>query len=425
MINLPNHQKLSSLSRNSECSGIRLKYGVELVNNRAETIFNYVGLENVESWKGKLVQSDNLSSEEDAATANRFYSENVLFGKLRPYLAKVFVAQQDGCCTSELLVLRPVKYYANYLKYLILNPDFINLVNSSTYGAKMPRASWDFIGNIFLPTPPIETQKLIATFLDSKTAAIDTLIDKKQRLIQLLEEKRTALINQSVTKGLNPNVSMKDSGIPWIGEIPEHWQICELRRKWEVIDCKHKTPEYIERGYPLVSTTEVKPRKIDLSIITRYISAKDFFDMTENRLPKKGDIIYSRNASLGSAAYVDTDELYAMGQDVVLITSKNQDQLFLSYYLNSKLGMSQVDLACVGSTFRRINVGQIRQIIITLPPINEQAEIGQYLEKATQFFSKNISIIGNQIEKLQEYRRSLITAAVTGKLNIKEVETNV
>ncbi|MFN8903737.1 MAG: hypothetical protein ACK5X7_02710, partial [Pseudanabaena sp.] len=99
MINLPNHQKLSSLSRNSECSGIRLKYGVELVNNRAETIFNYVGLENVESWKGKLVQSDNLSSEEDAATANRFYSENVLFGKLRPYLAKVFVAQQDGCCT--------------------------------------------------------------------------------------------------------------------------------------------------------------------------------------------------------------------------------------------------------------------------------------------------------------------------------------
>jgi|NOAtaT_7_FD_contig_111_312354_length_2391_multi_2_in_0_out_0_2 type I restriction enzyme S subunit len=425
MINLPNHQKLSSLSRNSECSGIRLKYGVELVNNRAETIFNYVGLENVESWKGKLVQSDNLSSEEDAATANRFYSENVLFGKLRPYLAKVFVAQQDGCCTSELLVLRPVKYYANYLKYLILNPDFINLVNSSTYGAKMPRASWDFIGNIFLPTPPIETQKLIATFLDSKTAAIDTLIDKKQRLIQLLEEKRTALINQSVTKGLNPNVSMKDSGIPWIGEIPEHWQICELRRKWEVIDCKHKTPEYIERGYPLVSTTEVKPRKIDLSIITRYISAKDFFDMTENRLPKKGDIIYSRNASLGSAAYVDTDELFAMGQDVVLITSKNQDQLFLSYYLNSKLGMSQVDLACVGSTFRRINVGQIRQIIITLPPINEQAEIGQYLEKATQFFSKNISIIGNQIEKLQEYRRSLITAAVTGKLNIKEVETNV
>jgi len=287
------------------------------------------------------------------------------------------------------------------------------------------RASWDFIGNIFLPTPPIETQKLIATFLDSKTAAIDTLIDKKQRLIQLLEEKRTALINQSVTKGLNPNVSMKDSGIPWIGEIPEHWQICELRRKWEVIDCKHKTPEYIERGYPLVSTTEVKPRKIDLSIITRYISAKDFFDMTENRLPKKGDIIYSRNASLGSAAYVDTDELFAMGQDVVLITSKNQDQLFLSYYLNSKLGMSQVDLACVGSTFRRINVGQIRQIIITLPPINEQAEIGQYLEKATQFFSKNISIIGNQIEKLQEYRRSLITAAVTGKLNIKEVETNV
>ena len=89
----------------------------------------------------------------------------------------------------------------------------------------MPRASWDFIGNISLPTLPLETQKSIARFLDRKTAAIDTLIAKKQRLIQLLEEKRTALINQAVTKGLNPNAPMKDSGIPWIGKIPEHWEI--------------------------------------------------------------------------------------------------------------------------------------------------------------------------------------------------------
>jgi type I restriction enzyme, S subunit len=97
--------------------------------------------------------------------------------------------------------------------YLILTPDFVNLVNSSTYGAKMPRASWDFIGNIFLPTPHLETQQSIASFLDRKTATIDTLIAKKQRLIQLLEEKRTALINHAVAKGLNPNAPMKESGI--------------------------------------------------------------------------------------------------------------------------------------------------------------------------------------------------------------------
>jgi type I restriction enzyme, S subunit len=208
-----------------------------------------------------------------------------------------------------------------------------------------------------------------------------------------------------------------DSGIPWIGKTPKHWKVCELRRKWQVIDCKHKTPEYIDDGYPLVSTTEVKPGKIDLSVITRYIAEKDFLDMTENRLPKRGDIIYSRNASLGSAAYVDTDEVFAMGQDVVLIISKNQDQLFLSYYLNAKPGMTQVDLACVGSTFRRINVGQIKQIIVSVPPLEEQKAIAQFLDRKTAAIDALIAKKQRLIELLEEKRSALINQAVTKGLN--------
>lgn len=309
---------------------------------------------------------------------------------------------------------------SEFLRFVFSSYFFKEGLISTLHGGANKNINAENIKEQLIAIPPPELQIKIASFLERKTAAIDTLIFKKQRLIQLLEEKRTALINQAVTKGLNPNAPMKNSGIPWIVEIPEHWHVCELRRKWKVIDCKHKTPEYIDSGYPLVSTTEVKPGKIDLSIITRYISEEDFFDMTENRLPKRGDIIYSRNASLGSAAYVDTEELFAMGQDVVLITSQTQDQLFLSYYLNSQLGILQVELACVGSTFRRINVGQIKQILITIPPIQEQVAIGQQLERITALFEKNISLIGEQIEKLQDYRRSLITAAVTGKLNIGE-----
>jgi type I restriction enzyme, S subunit len=111
-----------------------------------------------------------------------------------------------------------------------------------------------------------------------------------------------------------------------------------------------------------------------------------------------------------------------MGQDVVLITSEKQDQLFLSYFLNAQTGISQVDLACVGSTFRRINVGQIKQILVTVPPLEEQIAIGEYLEKIHGFYSKNVALIYLQIEKLQEYRQSLITAAVTGKLTIPAEE---
>jgi type I restriction enzyme S subunit len=427
MINLPNHQKLSSLSRNSECSGIRLKYGVELVNNRAETIFNYVGLENVESWKGKLVQSDNLSSEEDAATANRFYSENVLFGKLRPYLAKVFVAQQDGCCTSELLVLRPVKYYANYLKYLILNPDFINLVNSSTYGAKMPRASWDFIGNIFLPTPPIETQKLIATFLDSKTAAIDTLIDKKQRLIQLLEEKRTALINQAVTKGLNPNVPMKDSGIPWIGKIPEHWEIYHLNRVVKkFVDYRGKTPEKTKFGVPLITAGAIRHGEIDHSRAPEWVSEEVYLEIIKRGIPEVGDLLFTSEAPLGEVAIILDPEI-ALAQRVILfkVDKTKINSMFLKLHFLSLSGQGEIKSRASGSTAEGIRADRLKMSVVPTPPLEEQLIINSYVEERIKPHKIIAKKINSQIEKLQEYRRSLITAAVTGKLNIKEVETNV
>jgi type I restriction enzyme S subunit len=139
----------------------------------------------------------------------------------------------------------------------------------------------------------------------------DALIEAKRRLIALLEEKRAVLISQVVTKGLDPDVPMKDSGIEWLGEIPAHWEAIELRRGWDVRDCKHRTAEYVfADGIPIVSTTEIKPGRLSLEN-TRLTTLEDFLDLTEGgRLPQCGDIIYSRNASLGSAAYVDTNEQF-------------------------------------------------------------------------------------------------------------------
>ncbi|MFN5262169.1 MAG: restriction endonuclease subunit S [Pseudanabaena sp.] len=392
MINLPNHQKLSSLSRNSECSGIRLKYGVELVNNRAETIFNYVGLENVESWKGKLVQSDNLSSEEDAATANRFYSENVLFGKLRPYLAKVFVAQQDGCCTSELLVLRPVKYYANYLKYLILNPDFINLVNSSTYGAKMPRASWDFIGNIFLPTPPIETQKLIATFLDSKTAAIDTLIDKKQRLIQLLEDNLTALINQAVTKGLNPNVPMKSTGVEWLEEVPTHWDVMAIKylahsgRKTFIDGDWVELPYITEEGIRLIQTGNVGIGNYREKGF-KYIAEESFHKLNCTEVKPNDVLICRLDGPVGRACLAPNLGLRMITSvdNTILKPATKHNARFIVYLLSSKsyLEWNQVLCRVGGGNRWRVSRSMLGDLRVPVPPEKEQKEIANFLEEKT------------------------------------------
>ena len=151
----------------------------------------YVGLEHVESWTGQMLPLDDQLTPE--SIANSFAGGDVLFGKLRPYLAKALCADFGGLCSAEFLVLKPHEYVGRYLLHLLLTDGFVSLVDSSTYGAKMPRASWDFVGDALLPLPPLDEQRAIAAFLDRETERIDALVAKKRLLIERLEEYRTAL----------------------------------------------------------------------------------------------------------------------------------------------------------------------------------------------------------------------------------------
>lgn len=175
---------------------IRLKMLVNLINQKAgnENI-KYIGLENIESLTGNIVETD-VTPE---GIANLFSSNDVLFGKLRPYLSKVLIPDFEGCCTSELLVLRPKKITRHFLFFYFLSDQFIEIVNSSTYGAKMPRANWDFIGNMVISCPPAIEQRNITSFLDCGIEKIDALISKIQKAIKTLQEYRTALISAAVT----------------------------------------------------------------------------------------------------------------------------------------------------------------------------------------------------------------------------------
>jgi len=179
---------------------VRLKNVVSLINEKVignTSNLRYIGLENIKSWYGKLVGTNDEINPE--GQANTFQEGDVLFGKLRPYLAKVLCVNYWGMCTSELLVLRPLNINQQYLFYLLLSPNFINLVDSSTYGAKMPRANWDFIGNIDIPIPSLNEQSIISKHLDEETKLIDNLIDKINHSIDTLREYRTALISVAVT----------------------------------------------------------------------------------------------------------------------------------------------------------------------------------------------------------------------------------
>lgn len=177
----------------------RLKYLASPQNRKlayAETDRAYIGLENIESWTGRLVVGENAEFD---GIVSLYEAGDVLFGKLRPYLAKVHLAEHAGACSTEALVLRTQsEIVAAYLKYVLLDPKRIDEINASTFGAQMPRASWDFIGNCKLAVPDLDTQKAIAAFLDQETARIDQLIAKKERQVALLDQRARQAVAEIV-----------------------------------------------------------------------------------------------------------------------------------------------------------------------------------------------------------------------------------
>ena len=205
---------------------LRIKRAVGLRNERRNDSpvgWPYIGLEDVEPESGKYAPTENATRQSDESMVGVFRTGDVLYGKLRPYLRKAIVADQDGVCSTEFLVLSEGRATASWVHRWLLTPEVTQQIEAGCDGAKMPRADWEHVGSIPMPLPPSAEQIAISSALGRETARIDALIEKKTRFVELLKEKRQALITHAVTKGLDPNVRMKDSGVEWIGEVPENW----------------------------------------------------------------------------------------------------------------------------------------------------------------------------------------------------------
>lgn len=175
-----------------------LKHCVNLKTTKSKTKDGYVGLEHIKSWEGRLSSLPNEEAIPEGDTLV-FTKGDVLFGKLRPYLAKCFFALHDGSCSTEFLVLKPITINGRFLKFSLLTSSFIDTVNMSTNGVKMPRANWDFIGTIKMPIPDIKEQLVIANFLDTKCAEIDSIVEEKQKQLEILAQYKQSLIYEYVT----------------------------------------------------------------------------------------------------------------------------------------------------------------------------------------------------------------------------------
>ena len=309
---------------------------------------------------------------------------------------------------------------SRFVYHFLQSNSYLEWVKSIFIQATIQNISAEKYANLWLPVPQIEEQRSIARFLDYKTAQIDALIAKKETLLKKLAEKRTALISQAVTKGCDRAVPMKDSSIEWLGEIPAHWELVRMRRRWKVIDCKHKTVEFIDEGFPIASIGEVRDHKFNLEQAKR-ASLDDYLDLIDGRKPEKNDLIYSRNATVGCVGFVDEDIDFCLGQDVCLIKTFTENNRFLWWQLQSISVTDQLQSIFIGATFKRINVADIKAYLVCCPPVDEQQNIAQYLDEKTKVIDQQKVQIEEAIAKLKEYRTALITNAVTGKINVRDV----
>jgi len=309
----------------------------------------------------------------------------------------------------------------DYLMWLFraMKPEFDRLRIGSTHKTIYMPDVRQFRG----PLPPLDEQRAIAAFLDSETTRVDALIQKKQRQIELLHEKRTALISHAVTKGLDPDVPMKDSGIDWLGEVPTHWHVCPLMfltppfRKIMygiVLPGPHE-----EGGIPIVKAGNVAPGKLQrhlLKCTTPEIEAK----YARARL-RAGDLVFAIRGSIGAVEMVPDDVAGAnITQDVARVAPRaGVDPTWLLYALKAGPVQAQAAARTLGATIRGLNIGDLKRLCLPVPPRQEQTRIAEHLNVATERIHALTARVQESIERLREYRTALISAAVTGKIDIR------
>ncbi len=326
-------------------------------------------------------------------------------------------------CAYHLAILRPTDIIiGNFLHRALTSPYIKTHFSVNANGVTRYGISQGAILSTFIAIPSLPEQLAIANFLDRKTALIDQAIDIKEKQIELLKERRQILINNAVTRGLNPDIKMKNSGVEWIGEIPEHWEVKRIKHISTKIG-SGITPSgggvnYLDSGIPLLRSQNIMFGKIEFEGVA-YISEKTHSSMSNSQV-KKGDVLLNiTGGSIGRCHYIDVDFPINVNQHVCIVRpSKNIASIFLNSLLASEIGQGQIWFFQQGGGREGLNFQAIKNFIIPLPSIDEQGKISEYIENTTAKFSNAISLKEKEIEKLKEYKSTLINNAVTGKIKV-------
>ncbi len=394
----------------------KLRYLVELRGEKSVTTDykKYVGLENITSQTGQYVQT---GIEVDLTENLTFEVGDILFGKLRPYLRKYWRAEFSGTASSEFVIIKGSSLNLNFLFWAIQSDSFINDVDSSTYGSKMPRASWEYMKNIKLPFPEsIEEQTQIADFLDKKVAQLDKVKSLLEEQIKTLEDYRQSLIYETITKGLDKTVPLKDSGVDWIGQIPEGCGVKPI--KYLVTYDDEVLTQSVINSNKLINYVDIGSVNL-VDGISKYqeLSTLDA-PSRARRIAQKGDTIISTvRTYLKAIAFVEDDYIVSTG--FCVLRPRKINNRYFNYAIISNSFTELVSKYAWGVSYPAISASQLVNIPVSYPKsANEQILIADFLDKKTSQINQMIDIKQKQIDNINQQRQTLIYDVVTGKRRV-------
>lgn len=344
---------------------------------------------------------------------------DLVVNKMKAWQGSMGVSAHRGIVSPAYITcgVDAERVYPKFLHYLLRSRPYIGVYNALSYGVRV--GQWDMhyedFKRIPLPLPTVEEQQHIADSLDQKTAEIDEAIAKKQRLIELLKEQKAILINQAVTNGLNPDAPMRDSGVEWIGEVPEHWAIKKFK-----YCCRISSGQVDPRKEPYASMPLIAPNHIESStglLLEIESAAAQGADSGKYQL-KAGDIIYSKiRPALKKACISPVDGLCSADMYVLKPSNMLDSRFLLNYILTDAFTLPALD-AAMRVAMPKVNRDALGTFPLLLPPVKEQQEIADHIESVNGRADAVICSVRKQIEAISEYRTVLIANAVTGKIKL-------
>lgn len=403
---------------------------VDLASHRRASEL-YIALEHVEGWTGRIICTDYDTAFESQVKS--FQPGDVLFGKLRPNLAKVTFPDRTGVCVGEFLVLRSRNGdpLPSYLAFLLRSRIAIDVISASTYGAKMPRTNWHSIGNLNFPFPPIDEQAAIVRFLEHADRNIRLSICMREKLIERLNEHKCVLIHQATTGQVDvrtsePYPAYKQSVIEWLERVPSHWNVTAVKRQYAIQLGKmlqNKPLEPSDLELPYLKAQHVQwffVRTADAPRMWASQNDRERFGISQ------GDLLVCEGGEGGRAAVLDENIVgYIIQNALHRVRSRDPKQClnnFLLYMLKAHANIGWLNILSDKATIAHFTKEKFRTLNITIPPISEQKSIVRFLDNACQRIQLYICVKEKEINLLREWRARLISDAVTGKIDVSRAE---